>query len=145
MKVIKQYSFFEDNTVEIKGKGKICRKCKTLKPLEHFPWRSGEKVWRRETCVSCENYLKRTRRSLKNKVPLPPEDHQCPICLKDHDTLAQFKYGGHSLKTEWCFDHCHRTEKFRGWICHKCNKALGLFDDDVNKLQKAIDYLNENR
>lgn len=42
-----------------------------------------------------------------------------------------------------CFDHCHTTGKFRGWICNSCNAALGHVRDDVGRLHKMIVYLNK--
>lgn len=38
-------------------------------------------------------------------------------------------------------DHCHKTGKIRGLLCMRCNKALGLFDDNVLNISKAIEYL----
>lgn len=38
-------------------------------------------------------------------------------------------------------DHCHKTNVFRGFLCHKCNAAIGLFQDEPNLLQRAIEYL----
>jgi hypothetical protein len=40
-----------------------------------------------------------------------------------------------------CVDHDHRTDKIRGLLCDKCNKALGLFDDDIINLINAVEYL----
>lgn len=39
-------------------------------------------------------------------------------------------------------DHCHKTGKFRGILCAKCNKALGLLNDSTEQLQNMINYLN---
>lgn len=41
-------------------------------------------------------------------------------------------------------DHCHRTGKVRGLLCHHCNSMIGLARDDVNVLSRAISYLKEN-
>ena len=39
------------------------------------------------------------------------------------------------------FDHCHTTGAVRGVLCPSCNKALGLLDDDLEKLQGLQAYL----
>ncbi len=40
------------------------------------------------------------------------------------------------------FDHCHKTGKFRGWICKRCNIVLGKVKDDKKLLQLLISYLS---
>ena len=40
-----------------------------------------------------------------------------------------------------CVDHDHATDKIRGLLCSNCNKALGLFKDNVETLKIAISYL----
>jgi hypothetical protein len=39
------------------------------------------------------------------------------------------------------FDHCHKTGRFRGWICDRCNKVLGLVYDDPKLLRRMAKYL----
>ena len=39
-------------------------------------------------------------------------------------------------------DHDWKTNKYRGMLCQRCNVGLGTFKEDVNLMQKAIDYLN---
>lgn len=40
-------------------------------------------------------------------------------------------------------DHCHETGVVRGRLCDNHNRALGMFNDDIELLQSAIDYLNK--
>lgn len=61
----------------------------------------------------------------------------CAICKK-HKT--KLKDRGSRL----CVDHCHKTGKIRGLLCQKCNRALGLFDDNKKSLNSAIKYLTNN-
>jgi len=42
------------------------------------------------------------------------------------------------------FDHNHRTNKFRGWICVKCNVALGMVEDNIQTLELMIQYIKNN-
>lgn len=38
-------------------------------------------------------------------------------------------------------DHCHKTGTFRGWLCSKCNLALGHARDSESHLFGLIKYL----
>jgi len=40
-----------------------------------------------------------------------------------------------------CCDHNHASGKFRGWLCNRCNRVLGLLKDDPALLRRAADYL----
>ncbi len=52
---------------------------------------------------------------------------RCEICNVSSESL--------------CIDHCHTTGKIRGMLCFTCNRALGLLQDDANRLQIAYNYL----
>lgn len=41
----------------------------------------------------------------------------------------------------WCLDHCHATGVNRGMLCNNCNRALGYFKDDPERMERAIVYL----
>jgi hypothetical protein len=41
----------------------------------------------------------------------------------------------------FALDHCHETGKFRGWLCHGCNTALGRFGDNIENIMRVMAYL----
>ena len=43
-----------------------------------------------------------------------------------------------------CIDHCHNSGVVRGRLCSRCNSGLGFFNDDITKLNSAIDYLGKS-
>jgi hypothetical protein len=118
---------------------KTCRKCNLHLPMNAFSNASGGK-YKRSECRTCEKELNRIRRYLKETAPVVPKNHVCPICNR---TEEQVKDIGGKKSGAWCLDHNHKTHKFRGWLCHQCNRALGALGDDVDKLKRAIRYLNE--
>lgn len=42
-------------------------------------------------------------------------------------------------------DHDHETGEFRGWLCARCNKALGFFGDSEELLVDALHYLMQGK
>ena len=59
----------------------------------------------------------------------------CAIC----EQAPNGKRGEGSLHV----DHDHTTGVIRGLLCGTCNKGLGLFRDDVGRLEKVIRYLKK--
>lgn len=134
---MEQPDFFEDDHYDLGDNNKFCSKCKRLLPLSNFSKTSGGNYLRPE-CRKCNNYLSKVRLDLKNKYGMPQKKYKCPICLGNEKDV---KGRGNTKNGSWVIDHCHETEKFRGWLCHKCNRALGGFDDNIEILNRAIDYL----
>jgi hypothetical protein len=64
---------------------------------------------------------------------LEKQNNKCSICLRESPT-------GYN----WHIDHSHDSNKVRGILCSKCNQGLGLFEDNIESLHRAIEYLNEN-
>jgi hypothetical protein len=64
----------------------------------------------------------------------------CEICKQPE---ARRRKGSES-PTALCLDHCHKTGKHRGFLCHHCNTGLGQFKDNPKFLQEAIEYLKKS-
>lgn len=120
-------------------KTKSCNICKQDLPLELFCKASGGNYLRSE-CRECEKKLNKARKEIKSSAPPIPVNHTCPICGRNEETVRG--QGGKKSGT-WCCDHDHNTNKFRGWLCHQCNRALGSMDDSLDRLKSAIKYLKE--
>jgi hypothetical protein len=72
------------------------------------------------------------KRKHKYKVDvsdLPPKPNKCEIRFCD--------------RTDIVFDHCHVSLTFRGWICSRCNSALGFARDDLSILRGLAEYLEQ--
>ena len=80
-----------------------------------------------------DSYLKRTYGiSLKDyNQKLIEQKHCCYICGIDEL----------SVKNGLAVDHNHETGDIRGLLCVKCNTGLGQFNDKVELLLKAVEYL----
>lgn len=57
---------------------------------------------------------------------------KCAICGRVPSSIGQ-----HHLH----LDHDHETGQNRAPICFHCNTGLGMFDENIEEMQRAIDYL----
>lgn len=60
-----------------------------------------------------------------------PRPDACEVCGKKSEEI--------------CFDHCHQSGAFRGWLCHACNQALGLANDSPDLLRRLAEYLKQQK
>ena len=63
---------------------------------------------------------------------------RCAIC--DKRLLQPTNTRGQGLDVV-AIDHNHATGNLRGLLCNACNKGIGLLQEDVAILKKAIEYL----
>lgn len=139
---------------------KQCAKCAEFKPLDRFSLsRQGVRgpVYR-SNCKECQatearkwfrdnserHAATKHRWNLKTAYGVTPEryaemlaeqDGKCAICGKTEVTVRR----GTTMRLS--LDHCHATGKVRGLLCNRCNRSIGLMEDNVDLLRKAIDYL----
>ena len=80
---------------------------------------------------------KRRDQMLRSKYNLSADDYdkmlkkqknRCKIC---HRKEGKFKFH---------VDHCHKTNKVRGILCHQCNWYLGTIDKDIRVLKRLEKY-----
>lgn len=119
---------------------KTCSKCKKELDICKFGNASGAN-YKRGECRDCAREIVRSRLLAKKIASKIPHDHKCPICER---TEEEVKNRGGKKSGAWCCDHDHKTGKFRGWLCHDCNRAIGNLGDDANRLQRALEYLSRS-
>lgn len=87
-------------------------------------------VYRSSGKASADDRLRRYRLSPEAyQLMLLQQQNACGICKEPF------------LDKTPHVDHCHTTGKIRELLCHNCNVGLGHFQDSVEQLQKAIQYL----
>ena len=70
---------------------------------------------------------------------LESQNKLCAICQRPENRMSRDK----KHMSELCLDHNHETGANRGFLCHSCNTGLGKFQDSIEQLQRAIDYLRK--
>jgi hypothetical protein len=136
---------------------KLCSMCKEVKPRIAFYYMSDRKSHMSSRCKECQNKATNTWHSLhpektqrivrRSKLKLTfdltlehfedmleAQCYCCAICGIDIDDSRQ----------DFSVDHNHANGKVRGLLCGECNSGLGMFKDNQQSLQKAIDYLNNH-
>lgn len=127
---------------EILDKGeRACIKCGKIKLLSEFPEnrkkRSGQP--RYAYCKPCHTVYQR-KNKLQRFFNLSIDDYnlilayqngKCAICDRP------VKEDGIRLSV----DHSHKTGLIRGCLCWLCNRALGMLREDVERVKKILDYL----
>jgi DNA-directed RNA polymerase subunit RPC12/RpoP len=129
----------DDIGIETTVESKICSKCGEDLPLTEFSKSGGANYLRRE-CKKCNNQLAKERKVINEKYDRPDEDYICPVCLSDYESI---KDAGGQKCTAWTADHIHGTEILRGFLCHNCNRGLGMFKHNTEILKRAIEYLEQ--
>lgn len=123
---------------------KTCKECGIEKNVEDFaPNQYGKdnRVLRRPVCRKCYALKVKADPVLKKifekEHPRPEigEDFWCPICDR------RFK---REHRNDVVLDHSHTDGSIRGWLCSSCNTSLGKFGDNVDVLQRAINWIKKN-
>jgi len=134
-----QLEMFETLSPQPYEGGLECNDCRIVQPVDNFQQMAAGEIKRK--CNTCKRNQSGLVRHLKTLHPYPDENYCCPICARDIKELGR---KGQLRMQTWVLDHCHDTETFRGWVCSNCNTGLGDFKDDVKKITKAKNYLEDH-
>ncbi len=91
-----------------------------------------------------------SERNLKRKYNLTKEQYNeklklqnfvCAICEQPETSYDARTGSNRNLAV----DHCHNSNQIRELLCWRCNGTLGKIEDNIELLQKMIDYLNKHK
>ncbi len=135
--VMKDITEFHKNNKMIKGRVNQCKKCHYNRlqidradpnKRDRFLYYYRSNSMFRRYGINVEQY-----EDLVNK-----QNNKCLIC--ENEPVKNGVKQNQSLH----IDHCHKTGKIRGLLCHLCNRAIGLFRERSDIIQKALIYLDEH-
>ena len=146
---------------------KVCPSCKQEKSLFDFSVRqNGPRIGQAVAhCKSCTSLKQKERKErdptiyrriewpskLKRVYGITVNDYYkmleeqgggCAICNTKVPSARKRKYATQEM---FFVDHCHSTGKVRGLLCGKCNRGLGYFEDEPERLEEAADYLRRSK
>ena len=122
---------------------RTCKTCKQEKDDHNFYTTTSKSTGREcfdTLCIKCRNVKHKERRSdtqleyqysitkAQWELILKMQDNKCKICRKEFDGKIDV-------------DHDHKTMVVRGLLCPECNRALGLLNDDPERMEDAADYV----
>ena len=149
---------------------KTCTSCHTNKPLEAFKRHAHTPDGRTYVCIDClrarprvflatpderrERQLARLRERLatdpdhRERVRQSRRKSSYGVTAEQHEAILEAQGGVCAIcggppsdDRGYHLDHCHETNRVRGLLCGRCNTALGMLDDDSERLRAALRYL----
>ncbi len=86
--------------------------------------------------TSNPDWFKKYMRAWRRKQLIAPPSYEppghCESCGIAFEPTPQRRH---------CLDHCHVTNRFRGWLCSNCNIALGLAGDNPEGVRRLLEYI----
>lgn len=95
-----------------------------FKKENHPLWKGGISI------IDKRAYQRNWNLSRKERMAGRKRPEKCELC----------NYG-----VRICFDHDHKTGKFRGWLCTKCNTMVGFIEKNIEMLPKVIEYISNGK
>lgn len=137
---------------DTKRKGGITSACKECRNKNSYAWNKANpekvkeanslnRINRKEYYSDPVRKMKYRNLDLQKRFGISQLEYEQMFEAQDGVCAICKKFRLNKGKKYMAVDHCHKTGKVRGILCHFCNRAIGLFDDDQKLLTQAIEYL----
>jgi len=140
-----EVEFFDVTKCGDEYQNKICDRCFRLLAtdvnFENNRRKKDNKITKRPSCRYCrlEKDGKAANTQLKKtwekRKPEKYELFQCPICEKTSIVGM----------SRIVLEHNHKTGEPRGYVCDSCNTGMGRFDDDVEIIERAKQWILQQK
>lgn len=133
----------------------LCKPCTNVRNRQYVANHPDPEARRRRRAEQSAALLKKNPRSYEQtrrynlarfkydlaaiEAMLAKQGGVCAICKQAEVTVRQGRVMALSV------DHDHDTGRIRGLLCNRCNRAIGLFNDDADLLRTAARYLSSKR
>jgi Recombination endonuclease VII len=146
--------FYEQNGMK-DGHRHNCKECHSAAHKEWYAQNRDEEIarvkrWQQENKDRVNEVSRRRRAERGDEYKRKEREghllRKYGIRIRDFETLLYAQMGfcaicGRNERHRLHVDHDHETGVVRGLLCGKCNKAIGLLDDEPRLLRSAEDYL----
>jgi len=133
---------------------KTCTCCGQTKPLDEFYNDSRATSGKYCHCKTCRQQYKLFKRRQSPESLDVDVNHNKQVYLSkryaisQNDLMRLLELANHCCqicgkKPKLMVDHDHKTGNVRGILCNRCNTAIGMLDDNILSLTKAISYLQK--
>lgn len=123
------------------GFDRLCVKCR--KEYRDSPeGKAKASKWRSDHKYSSKAWVLSHKYKLTREVydeMLSKQNNACAICGRELCTLEV--YNKELKPSKPCVDHDHSSGMVRGLLCSRCNVAVGMFEDDPERMLSAAVYL----
>lgn len=135
---------------------KTCLKCKLEKSASEFTKNKSGRHGLYSHCRDCKNeswrvHYKKNRTDILERSKWAQLKYYYQISKEDYIKLLAKQNGVCAVchqtqryKKSLAVDHCHKTNMVRGLLCDSCNRGIGFFEDNIERLSGAIKYLEES-
>lgn len=110
----------------------FCGWCEQHKDLELFAKNATKANGRQNVCQECFKIKQYNLKPQDYEALRMVQNNLCAICERPCRREVRLS-----------IDHDHRTGEVRGLLCQNCNAGIGMFEDNIRLLAKAIEYLTE--